>query len=357
MLYNYINDKKKKVYVAVDENGEWITEIKDYLDFCKNMRCLAHNTINAYCIELHRLMEWLKEKNISLNLVDVNIVLQYRDFLEDNKKLSISTINRNMSIITGFLSYSYIFRYNICTNISMNLKAMGREIKVNNNSKLKGIIDTQKEFSNLLRKKEPAKKEKEVLTTEEIKNIIEACSNNRDKLMIRILLETGIRIGELMGLTIDAINIDKSQITISNVELEEGNYELKTGAAVRDIDISRGLLNMIIGHIVDNSKDTDSNFIFTKLTGNCKGEPIDYYTIDAIFKKIKNKTKIYRLKPHLLRRTAITIWVSNGMAKEILHKRAGHKNWSTTNKYYIKPSLEQKAKSLEQVADIGLLYG
>jgi integrase len=56
--------------------------------------------------------------------------------------------------------------------------------------------------------------------------LIAACSNVRDKLVVSLLADTGLRLSELASLRIDDINLGKSSISVWGRELNRGRYAL-----------------------------------------------------------------------------------------------------------------------------------
>ncbi|MBU0496521.1 MAG: tyrosine-type recombinase/integrase [Candidatus Thermoplasmatota archaeon] len=63
----------------------------------------------------------------------------------------------------------------------------------------------------------PAKKRRKprnLLVSEDVEKIMNAATNTRNKLFVRLLFETGARIGELLSLTLDGINWDEYGATI-----------------------------------------------------------------------------------------------------------------------------------------------
>ena len=62
-------------------------------------------------------------------------------------------------------------------------------------------------LKNILKVKEP-KKKIEVLTNAEVKKLLGETNNIRDKFLIQLLYETGLRIGEVLSLRIDDIKFD-----------------------------------------------------------------------------------------------------------------------------------------------------
>ena len=211
---------------------------------------------------------------------------------------------------------------------------------------LDGIAKRRKSITSLLTIKEYNFNE-EILTHEELNLIIECCKNKRDQLIMKVLIETGIRIGELLNLQIEDIDMSNTALCIVDRGYEDGGYSLKSINSERKIPISKNLLNDLINYIKEEYPSINSTYIFNKVKGPNKGEQLDYTSIDALIKRIKKASKIERLHTHLIRKTTITNWVLLGMNKVVAKTSAGHKSISTTEKYYVYASLLSTTKELE----------
>lgn len=89
-----------------------------------------------------------------------------------------------------------------------------------------------------------------------------------------------------------------------------------------------------------HTNDVDTDFIFIKLTGNREGKPLDYQSVQALFKRLEAKTGI-KVTPHMLRHTNITeLWKTGEMRPESIQKRAGHAHIQTTMQMYVHPTEE-----------------
>lgn len=136
------------------------------------------------------------------------------------------------------------------------------------------------------------------LTKKELKAVINA-SNSMDKrnaILIETMLETGIRISELVQLPTNAIS--KKSIRIDKT--------ISHNKKIRHARISNKLYNKIKHFSIENQE-----FLFT----NKSGKSISIRRFQQVCKEIKNSTGI-DITPSILRSTAIYILHKNGIDVE-----------------------------------------
>ncbi|MEM0363419.1 MAG: tyrosine-type recombinase/integrase [Saccharolobus sp.] len=153
------------------------------------------------------------------------------------------------------------------------------------------------------------KKEVKALTEEEINRVLEACKRARDKLIIRLLLDTGLRANELLSIKIKDIDIDNNMIRVRNTKNGEERVVFFT----------------------DNTKQILKKYI----RGKNPDDKLFYITYDALYRKLKRlgeKVGI-DLRPHVLRHTFATLSLKRGMNLITLQKLLGHKDIKTTQIY------------------------
>lgn len=149
----------------------------EYLQVFLPARNLAPKTRVDYRIDITQLLTFLQERGITyvtqLDLSQLNAFLAYMDALE----LSSYTRRRKVSSIKSFCAF---------------LESMGYVQK----DPAKGLIPPKRESTS-----------PRVLTEGEYKRLQLAGANTpRDAAIIEVLLQTGIRLSELAGLTITAID-------------------------------------------------------------------------------------------------------------------------------------------------------
>jgi len=142
------------------------------------------------------------------------------------------------------------------------------------------------------------KKASDMLTEDDIQQLIAACLNSRDKALIALLYDSGMRVGELLGLHIKDLQIGKD---ISFI-----NVDGKTGVRRIPIGFSLPYLTNYIGEMRQKAKEND--YLFVKFdhfrpTNNA----LDYDDIRKILRDLKERTSIQkRIHPHLFRHSRAT---------------------------------------------------
>jgi site-specific recombinase XerD/ribosomal protein L40E len=137
----------------------------------------------------------------------------------------------------------------------------------------------------------------ELLTQEEIKTLIEAADNVRDKALISVLYESGCRIGELLGLKIKNVQFDE----YGAVLIVHG----KTGARrVRIISSASLLATWLNNHPFKENPDSP---LWIVIGSKNNHEPIGYGGVLTQLRKIAKRAKIRKkVNPHAFRHARAT---------------------------------------------------
>lgn len=344
-------DGKERYFVA-DDDGLPIEPILKFIRFKDNTN-FARNTLRMYCQHLKLYFEYLQQRELDFQKVTIDDLALFVNWLQNPYKSlkvipahqvktarSPRTVNIIVNTVLAF--YDYILRHEeYSNNISDRLKKFVATPSRNFKGFLYGIAHEQKKAtSNILKLKVPKSKPK-TLSKEEIETLIRACNNLRDKFLLVLLYETGMRIGEALSLWIEDFDISDMVIDLQDRGELENNAEIKTVSSPRRIDISQNLTDMFMEYIAEyHTEEVETNHIFIKLSGSNKYKPMNYTDADNLFRTLKKKTGIY-VTPHMFRHSSLTLLRMAGWQPELLRIRAGHKNIYTTLNTYIHPSDEE----------------
>lgn len=211
-------------------------------------------------------------------------------------------------------------------------------------------INKDKDYTiKLLRLKVPKKRPK-TLTKDNIDKLIGACGNERDRFLIRLLWETGMRIGEALALWLEDFEIDATRIHIRDRGELPNNAEIKTLRSPRTIDVSHDLMNVFMDYIAEFHNETvDTNHVFINLTGETSGQPMRYSAVVSLFKRLKKKTGIEYVSPHKFRHTHFSTLRKAGWEPEKILKRGGWASVQTPMQTYLHTSDEEMRNVWDQV--------
>lgn len=140
----------------------------------------------------------------------------------------------------------------------------------------------------------------------------------RDALMVEVFYQTGIRLNELIGLTINSVYDNKIKV------VGKRNKE-------RIIPISTELVNQIQAYrkeCVQNGFDSNSLLLTDK--GNKLYPKFVYRKINSY---LASATELQKCSPHVLRHTFATHMLNNGAGIETIKAILGHANLAATQVY------------------------
>lgn len=212
------------------------------------------------------------------------------------------------------------------------------------------------------------------LTVEEQRLFLEAAKNSHNYRQYALLLETGLRTGEMIGLTWDAIDWKRKTLTV-NKTLEyrhkQGYWRAgppKTETSYRTIPLTKrayeilkecygerttrkesAALSQILEYI--DRRTGKTNYLVMKdlvFVNFRTGEPAKNSSYDTHLYKLCNEAGIKRFGMHALRHTYATRAIESGMQPKVLQKLLGHKSIKTTMDRYVHVTDDSMSNAVAQ---------
>jgi integrase len=170
----------------------------------------------------------------------------------------------------------------------------------------------------------------EILTQAQVQKIINACSSRRDKLLTGGLYESGARIGEMLGIKHEDVDVQNRTINIVAREDNPNGARVKLQQE-RSLVVSAEWIDLYIEYLSYDLLGICSEFVFVTLskTVGVPGTPMTYGCATQIFKSLSERVKIH-IHPHIFRHTHATELLRSGQSIETVQKRLGHSSIQTT---------------------------
>lgn len=290
-----------------------------------NKKIESNNIRESTYYRLEGTFKHIKESNLYNAKIQKVTSVELQDFMNTKKDYANSYIDKIYELLNSIfkeaINREYIYKNPL--NVVLKPKSLKNDKKV------------------------------EALTTEEQKQFLQAVKGEIYENIFMIALYTGMRIGEILALTPDDIDLDNNIISINKTltKNKDGKYILgkttKTYNSCREIPITM-LFKSNLEDALNNFISNKNNLIFTHSNGNI----IAPSSINTAFKKIcknanihctihktRRDKKIINLKTstcntHMLRHTFATRCIESGMSAPVLQKLLGHKNIKTTINTY-----------------------
>jgi len=165
-----------------------------------------------------------------------------------------------------------------------------------------------------------------VLTVKQVQTILDACEHLRDRLLFALMLDTGVRVGEALGLRHEDLTIAEKTVTITARD-NDNRARAKTGS--RTIPASPELMRLYADYLNREYGALDSDYVFVNLWSAPLGRPWSYSAVYDLVKRLRMRTGI-AFGPHLFRHTYATWLLRRGAGIESVQGLLGHASIATT---------------------------
>lgn len=137
-----------------------------------------------------------------------------------------------------------------------------------------------------------------VLAIEEAQAVLDACTRLRDRLLFAVLHDTGMRIGEALGLRHEDVAVAERTVTVTP-RVNENGARTKSGKS-RTIPSSSQLVRLYAEYLEQEYSDLDSDYVFVNLWSGRIGQPLAYDTVHDLVERIRRSTGV-QFDPHWFR--------------------------------------------------------
>ncbi|MDD4460267.1 MAG: tyrosine-type recombinase/integrase [Proteiniphilum sp.] len=347
-------------YYLADDAGAPVPPVLKYLKF-KDNAGYARNTLRMHCIHLKHFFTYLGEAGKDYEQVNIDDLAGFLAWLKNPDMLKKVVTLRfkpehqpqtiNAMIDTAVMFYDYLLRHEGMENqLSEKMVKFVRAPGRNYRSFLHGIAENRMIKSHILKLPVP-RMQIRTISKEDAVRLLDSCTNLRDYLLLYLLFETGMRIGEALSLWLEDFDMAGLAITLCDRGEMENLAEIKTVSSPRRLDCTQELMDLLTGYICEHhTAEIHTNHVFLKLKGGMAGKAMDYGDVDNLFRTLRKKTGI-RVTPHMFRHTSLSLLYSAGWEPEMLKQRAGHKNIYTALDTYVHPSEEEVAEAFRKVSE------
>lgn len=160
-----------------------------------------------------------------------------------------------------------------------------------------------------------------VLTDSEIKQALKGVKLQRNRLIIRFILDSGVRAAELLALNVGDIDMQTGIVTVRLGKQQKSRFT-SVGATTRK-EVKRYLLGRA------SMQPADPLLV----NENSNNKRLGYIGLMSAFRQMQQQSGVGTLTAHTLRRTMATKSLDNGIDAYVLARMLGHSDLQMLRRY------------------------
>lgn len=306
-----------------------------YLKYCRTTKMLSANTVSAYSQDLNEFVRFraLSDEHAR---VSPDTILGFLAYLQDRRGLKPASVKRRIACLRGF--FKWLEREGRIQQSPFH----GLDLRVRLPRRLPRALSRPQVYA-VTKAASPARAGNRFRRPERRPPGVTGAQFTT-QLAIRLLLATGVRVGELTSIRLPDVTADGTAIRISG----KGNRERTVfiGNPQLQSDLAAYLRARV-------QSPTDSNHLLL----NQRGKPLTPQGLRLRLRRISDELQITpRVTPHRFRHTAATLLIEEGVDIRLVQKLLGHSSISTTEIYthVSDTSLKSAIERADPMAKLGL---
>lgn len=350
-----LSGSRVESWTVLGEDDAPVAPLEGYLSYLSAIE-RSPNTVKAYAHDLKDYFEFLNCQSVDwreVRLEDVGGFVAWLRLPPAGRsgqvavlpsleaQVGAATINRKLSAVSSF--YQYQARHGVeLGDLLVTWSGPGGRTAFK--PFLHHISKTGPQQRRAISLKSPRRMAR-VLTVSEVQTILNACTRLRDRLLFAVLFETGMRIGEALGLRHNDFAAAEREVRIT-ARVNDNGARVKTGRS-RVVPVGDAVLRLYADYLHAEYGDLDSDHVFVNLWRDPVGHAWSYPAVYDLVLRLRRRTGI-DFDPHWFRHTAATRMLRDRVPLEVVSTLLGHASVTTTADIYGHLTVEDARVVLEQ---------
>jgi len=294
--------------------------VVEFLRFCALERQLSGHSVQAYAADLRDFRKWIKA-DVAIGDVSLAMLKEYLEDMVGSRKLTVATVRRRFACLRAF--FRRACEKHDCPDPFANWRP---------------LLPRRKRLPRTLSRGEAAF----LLSPRHIGLATAADGGHVFRVIVQLMVATGMRVGELCKLKLDDLSPDCTTVRI------HGKGARDRVAYVTDSNLRRELHRLI----ADRRKTLNG---VEALFVNRYGAQMRPQSVRSKLRRLAKEAGLARrVTPHMLRHTAATLLIETGVDIRFVQRLLGHSSIATTE-IYTHVSDEALRITLERADVLGTL--
>jgi integrase/recombinase XerD len=339
-------------WTLLGDDGAVVEPADQYLAYLTAIE-RSPNTVRAYAVSLKLWFEFLSRAGLDWKQAGVEDVARFVGWLrapaenvivlgDGSGARAAATVNRYLAGVFGF--YDHHARSGVA--VADSLVAWRRQSRGSFKPFLHHVTKGRPIATRPVRLHVP-RRTPDTLQAEQIVAILAGCEHLRDRFLFALLAETGMRIGQALGLRHSDFVSHRREVQIvpRPDNANRARAKVRTPAVV---PVSTPLVRLYSEYMHVEYGELDSDYVFVNLFSGTIGAPMTYHAVHQLIRRIGQRTGV-EFTAHMLRHTRATEMIRQGVPIEVVARLLTHRSSTTTSQTYIHLEAADIREALQRV--------
>ena len=369
---NSVRFRAERAVFPLDGSELWVIldaelvphrEASDFLRALHGAGCSPH-TIRVYAGRVASFLGWCTSQGVEWSSISLASLARFKHFTEatpgrDGRLRSGATVNATLTAVCEFLRF--------CARTGVIEQAVASQL-----SEPRWLRFTPPgfdagesgQFRMVRARMLKARAETtfpEAFTPEQAGRVMACCRRPRERFMVTLLGDGGLRIGEALGLRGSDLHLLPDSRCVGCAVLgahvhvrhrANPNGALAKSRFPRTVPASDAVLAGYADYQHERAEilgeEDDCDMVFVNLYREPLGAPMTYRAAKRLFERLARDCG-FAVRPHMFRHTAATNWVRAGTDLDVVRALLGHASLASTT-VYLHARDEDKRRAVEAVA-------
>jgi site-specific recombinase XerD len=340
-------------WTVVDRDGAVIEPAEAFLAHLAATE-RSPNTVRAYAFDLRDFFVFLGQRDASWQAVTVEVLGRFAGWLRlpgaardgsvvalppTSAGLSASTVNRKLAAVSSFFVFHHQRGAIVVDGLMRSSTAHGahtwRPFLAHLGQEPRQVRAVALPASRRLPNS---------LSWSDACTVVGSCERLRDRLLFAVLRDTGLRVGEALGLRHEDMDVAGRTVAVRPRRNSNG---CRAKSADRDVPAPAPVMRLYADYLHSEYGTLDSDYVFVNLFSGVRGEALRYSSVYDLVQRLRERTGI-RFGPHSFRHTYATELLRRRVPAEVVQVLMGHASYATTVDTYAHLKIEDARAELER---------
>jgi len=330
--------KGAESWTVLGDDGDPLPPVEAFLAHLQALD-RSPTTLRTYASSLKLWFEFLDRVEVGFDEARVEHISRFVSHLRapaDNvmvleggtARRAAGTVNRHLAALFSF--YDYQARNGLV--LAQQLMTFRRTNRGGYRPFLHHVTAGRPALTRPLRMREPSRLPR-TLTADEVVALAQSCEHLRDRFLLVLLAETGMRIGQALGLRhADVVSHRRELHIVPRADNANGARAKTLEAAA--IPLSTGLVRLYTAYMFEEYGECDSDYVFVNLFAEPYGRPLHYQAVHQLVRRLRARTGI-NFTLHMLRHSRATDLLRHGVPVNVVARLLTHRSSTTTSQTYV----------------------